>query len=79
MSADEGAPPGSGLALVLVALLESVGSFAWIFWTFSATALGKPSEEVVAATPLAPSMQFVLATLAGLSLVSGLFAAAWIG
>jgi hydrogenase-4 component D len=66
------------LILVLIAILESVGSFAWIFWMFSTTTLGKPSEEVAVATPLAPSMQAVLVTLAGLSLVSGLFAAAWI-
>lgn len=67
------------LILVLIAIVESVGSFAWIFWTFSAAVPGVPSEEVAAATPLAPAMQFVLVTLAGLTLVSGLFAAAWIG
>jgi hypothetical protein len=60
-------------------MLESVGSFAWLFWIFSAAVPGKPSDEVQAATPLAPSMQVVLATLAALTLVSGLFAAAWIG
>jgi hydrogenase-4 component D len=66
------------LILVVIAILESVGSFAWIFWTFSAAVPGTPSEEVAAATPLAPAMQVVLITLAGLTLVSGLFAAAWI-
>jgi hydrogenase-4 component D len=67
------------LAFVLIAILESVGSFAWIFWIFSGTVPGKPSDEVSAATPLAPSMQAVLVTLAALTLVSGFFAAAWIG
>ena len=43
-------------ALVVIAILESVGSFAWIFWVFSAVVPGKPSEEVAAATPLAPAM-----------------------
>ncbi len=66
------------LVLVVVAILESIGSFAWIFWTFSAAVPGKPSEEVAAATPLTPAMQVVLITLAGFTLVSGLFAAAWI-
>ena len=67
------------LVLVVIAMLESVGSFAWLFWIFSATVPGKSSDEVQAATPLAPSMQVVLATLAVLTLVSGMFAAAWIG
>lgn len=67
------------IILVLVAILESVGSFAWIFWIFSSTVPGKPSEEVVAATPLAPAMQAVLVALVILTLISGVFAAAWIG
>jgi len=67
------------LVFVLIAILESVGSFAWIFWIFGATVPGKPTDEVVAATPLALSMQVVLVTLATLTLVSGFFAAAWIG
>jgi len=66
-------------ALVVIAILESVGSFAWIFWVFSAAVPGNPSDEVTAATPLAPAMGFVLATLATLTLLSGVFAAAWIG
>jgi len=67
------------LGLIIIAILESVGSFAWIFWIFSATVPGKPSDELAAATPLAPSMQVVLITLATLTLLSGFFAAAWIG
>jgi hydrogenase-4 component D len=65
--------------LVVIAILESVGSFAWIFWVFSAAVPGDASEEVNASTPLAPAMAFVLVTLAALTLVSGFFAAAWIG
>ena len=67
------------LVLVIVAILESIGSFAWIFWVFSASVPGTASDEVAAATPLAPAMQVVLLTLAGLTLVSGFFAASWIG
>lgn len=66
-------------ALVVVAILESVGSFAWIFWVFSNAAAGQPSEEVAAAAPLHPAMAFVLVTLAALTLISGVFAAAWMG
>ncbi len=67
------------MVLVIVAILESIGSFAWLFWIFSDTVPGQPSQEVAAATPLAPSMQFVLVALAALTLISGFFAAAWIG
>lgn len=67
------------LVLVIIAILESVGSFAWIFWIFSVTVPGKPSEDLAAATSLAPAMQVVLVTLATLTLLSGFFAAAWIG
>ena len=65
------------IALVVIAVLETVGSFAWLFWVFGAAVDGEPSPEVAAATPLAPQMQFVLLTLAALTLVSGIFAAAW--
>ncbi len=67
------------IILVIVALLESVGSFAWILWIFSKSVPGAASEEVEAATPLAPAMQWVLVTLMALTLLSGFFAAAWIG
>lgn len=66
------------LVLVVIAIVESIGSFAWIFWTFSASGLGQPSEEVVAATPLSPAMEYVLITLMALTLLSGMFASAWI-
>lgn len=66
------------LVLLVIALLESIGSFTWILWIFTASGLGKPSEEVAAATPLAPAMEYVLLTLVALTLVSGIFAAAWI-
>jgi hydrogenase-4 component D len=67
------------LVLVIIAIGESIGSFAWLFWIFNSTMLGEPSETVSQATPLAPVMQFVLITLVVLTLVSGIFAAVWIG
>lgn len=65
------------MILMVVAVLETVGSFAWLFWVFGAAVNGEASPEVAAATPLAPQMQFVLVSLAALTLVSGIFAAVW--
>jgi hydrogenase-4 component D len=67
------------ITLMVIAVLETLGSFAWLFWVMGAAVPGEPSPEVAAATPLAPQMQFVLVVLAILTLVSGLFAAAWMG
>ncbi len=67
------------MVLMVIAVLETVGSFAWLFWVFGAAVDGDPSPEVAAATPLAPQMQFVLVALAVLTLVSGVFAASWMG
>jgi hydrogenase-4 component D len=67
------------MVLVIIAVLETVGSFAWLFWVFGIAVPGEPSSEVAAATSLAPSMQWVLGTLAFLTLVSGYFAATWMG
>ncbi len=67
------------IALMVLAVLETIGSFAWLFWIFGSAAPGEPSTEVAAATRLAPQIQFVLGTLAFLTLVSGYFAALWLG
>jgi len=64
--------------IVVIAILETVGSFAWLFWCFSSSVPGDPSVEVVAATDIAPSMKFVLITLMCLALVSGFFALPWL-
>jgi hydrogenase-4 component D len=66
------------LPLVVIAILETVGSFAWLFWCFSASVTGSPSAEVAAAADIAPSMKFVLITLAVMTLLSGYFALAWL-
>ena len=65
------------MVLMVIAILETVGSFAWLFWVYGAAVPGEASAEVAAATPLAPQMQFVLIVLAFLTLVSGYFAAVW--
>jgi hydrogenase-4 component D len=66
------------MVLVVIAMLETLGSFAWLFWCFSASVPGEPSSEVIAASDIAPSMKFVLLTLACLALVSGFFALSWL-
>ncbi|HKZ44976.1 MAG TPA: hydrogenase 4 subunit D [Anaerolineales bacterium] len=67
------------MVIMVIALLETVGSFAWLFWVAGSSISGEPSPEVTAATPLAPQIQFVLIVLAVLTLVSGYFAAVWMG
>ena len=67
------------MLIMVIALLETIGSFAWIFWVFGSTVLGEPSTEVAAAIRVAPQIQFVLVVLAFLTLVSGYFAAVWMG
>jgi hydrogenase-4 component D len=67
------------MLLVVIAVLETLGSFAWLFWIFGTTVTGEPSPEIANETGIAPSMQWVLGALVVLTLVSGYFAAAWMG
>ncbi|MEW6401865.1 MAG: hydrogenase 4 subunit D [Chloroflexota bacterium] len=67
------------MVLMVIAVIETIGSFAWLFWVFGSTVPGEASPEVAAATRLAPQIQFVLVVLAFLTLVSGYFAALWMG
>ena len=64
--------------IVVIAILETIGSFAWLFWCFTSAVPGDPSEVVQAASDITPSMKFVLITLVGLALVSGFFALPWL-
>jgi hydrogenase-4 component D len=64
--------------VVVIAILETIGSFAWLFWCFSSAVPGDPSEPVAAASDIPPSMKFVLITLMCLALVSGFFALSWL-
>ncbi len=67
------------LPLLVIAMLESVGSFAWFLWQFGNTVPGQASEAVAKAIELPRAMKAVLVTLIVLTLVSGYFAAAWMG
>jgi hydrogenase-4 component D len=64
--------------IVVIAILETLGSFAWLFWCFSASVPGETSAEVAAAKDIPASMKLALITLACLALVSGLFALSWL-
>ena len=66
------------LVIVVIAILETIGSFAWLFWCFSASVPGDPSDEVAASSDIAPSMKFVLVTLGILAFASGFFALSWL-
>ena len=67
------------MVLMVIAVLETVGSFAWLFWIFGEAVPGEASPGIAASTRLSPQIQFVLAALAILTLVSGYFAAVWMG
>ncbi|MBK5960048.1 hydrogenase 4 subunit D [Rhodoplanes elegans] len=65
--------------LVGIALIESVGSFAWFLKWVGWTVPGKATEPVAAAAPLPAAMGFVLVVLIAMSVCSSFIAAAWLG
>jgi hydrogenase-4 component D len=67
------------MVLLVIALLESVGSFAWLLMWLGRTVPGKPSEAVAAAAPVPLSMQIVLVTLIVMAVCSSFIAAIWLG
>ncbi|ACS85085.1 hydrogenase 4 subunit D [Musicola paradisiaca] len=66
------------LPLLVIALVESVASFAWFLYWFGRTVPGEPSEEVANATPVPASMNIVLLVLIVMSLCSSVIAALWL-
>jgi hydrogenase-4 component D len=67
------------LPLLIIAILESVGTFAWFLHWLGHSAIGKPSPEVAAASPIPISMQVVIVVLIVMTLCSGEIAASWMG
>ncbi|HEY0328465.1 MAG TPA: hydrogenase 4 subunit D [Rhodopseudomonas sp.] len=67
------------MVLLVIALLESVGSFAWFLKWVGWSVPGRPSEAVAAASPVPFSMQIVLVTLIIMALCSSFIAAIWLG
>ena len=66
------------LVLVLIAIAEAVGTFAWFTWKFGAIGFGAPSQAVADAKPLAPSMAAAIVALAVLSLCTGFVPLMWL-
>lgn len=66
------------LPLLIIALVESVASFAWFLYWFGRTVPGEPSEEVASATAVPTSMNLVLLVLIVMSLCSSVIAALWL-
>lgn len=67
------------LAVMILALVESVASFGWFIYWFGRVVPGEPSEEVAQAAPLPYAMKLVLVILVVMSLCSSVIAAALIG
>jgi hydrogenase-4 component D len=67
------------LAVMILALVESVASFGWFIYWFGRVVPGEPSDEVAQAAPLPWSMRVVLVILVVMSLASSVIAAAWMG
>ncbi|MDR3438347.1 hydrogenase 4 subunit D [Telmatospirillum sp.] len=67
------------LPMLVIALLESVGCFAWFLKWVGYSVPGKPSETMAAASPLPVGMQFVLVALVVMSVCSSFIAASWLG
>jgi len=67
------------LPLVIVALIESIGTFAWFLHWVGLSVFGKPSPKVATAARVPPAMQGVLVVLIAMTLCSGEIAASWLG
>jgi hydrogenase-4 component D len=66
------------LPLLIIALIESVASFAWLLLWFGRTVPGEPSTEVANASTVPMSMKIVLVVLIVMSLISSVIAATWL-
>ncbi|GAA5179408.1 hydrogenase 4 subunit D [Niveibacterium umoris] len=67
------------LPLVVLALIESVASFAWFLRWFGDTTPGEASEAVANAQPVPLVIKLVLAVLIVMCVASSFIAAAWLG
>jgi hydrogenase-4 component D len=66
------------LILVIIAIAEAVGTFAWFLKKFGEIAFGEPSRAVAAAKPVPLSMTAAIVALAALTLSSGFIPFAWL-
>ncbi|WP_392561051.1 hydrogenase 4 subunit D [Orbus sturtevantii] len=66
------------MALLIIILIESVGSFAWFLYWFGKTVPGKPSDDVANASPVPLAMKVVIIILIIMSLCSSVIASLWL-
>jgi hydrogenase-4 component D len=66
------------LILVIISVLEGIGTFGWFLKKFGDAVPGPPSPTVGDATALPVSMAVALVALVALTLCSGIFAASWV-
>lgn len=66
------------IPVMVLALVESVASFAWLIYWFGRVVPGEPSPEVVQMAPLPWAMRAVLVVLVIMSLVSSVIASMWL-
>jgi hydrogenase-4 component D len=66
------------IPVMVLALVESVASFAWLIYWFGRVVPGEPSPEVAQMTPLPLAMRAVLVVLVVMSLCSSVIAAMWL-
>ncbi len=67
------------LILVIIAIVEAVGTFAWFLRKFGEIGFGPPSAVVAAAKPVPLSMTTAIVALAALTLCAGFAPFAWLG
>ena len=66
------------MIIVVVAIIESICSFAWFLNWMGSTLPGEPSETVAEASPLPKAMAGVFIVLIVLIVCSGFVAVAWL-
>jgi hydrogenase-4 component D len=67
------------LPLLLIAVAESIGAFAWFLKWIGYSVPGEPSEAMAAASPVPLPMRIVLIVLIIMSVCSSVIAASWLG
>ena len=67
------------LVIVIVAIVESLCSFAWFLKWMGSVVSGTPSETVEEASPLPKPMAVVFVVLMVMTVCSGFIAVAWLG
>lgn len=67
------------MVIVVIALLETVGCFAWFLKWIGSVLFGEPSETVAAAQPVPRAMVVAFVVLLVMTVCSSFIAAAWLG